>query len=62
MLVDENKTSRYLIRGHLSKDELERIAALNNVELTYVRLYGKERGLDGQAKWLAPDHLGARVH
>ena len=42
MLFDKIKKSGYQIRGHLSKDELERIAALNNIELTYDLMVKKE--------------------
>ena len=51
MLVDEIKRKGYQIRGHLSKDELERIAALNNVELTYDFMVKKE-GWMGKPKGL----------
>ena len=51
MLVDEIKQTGYQIRGHISKDELERIAALNNVELTYDYIVKKE-GWMGKPKGL----------
>ena len=51
MLVDEIKKSGYQIRGHLSKDELERNAALKNLELTYDFMVKKE-GWMGKPKGL----------
>ena len=51
MLVDEIKQAGYQIRGHLSKDELERIAALKNMELTYDFMVKKE-GRMGKPKGL----------
>ena len=51
MLVDEIKMTGYQIRGHLSKDELERIAALKNIELTYEYNIKKE-GWMGKPKGL----------
>ena len=51
MLVDEIKMTGYQIQGHLSKDELERIAALKNVELTNGHCVKKE-GWMGKSKGL----------
>ncbi len=42
MLVDEIKMTGYQIRGHHSKDELERIARTKNIELTYKYSVKKE--------------------
>ena len=38
MLVDEIKMTEYEFRGHLSKDKLERISKIKNIELTYEHL------------------------
>ncbi len=52
MLVDEIKMIvGYQIRGHLSKDKLERIAALKNVALTYKHCI-KKKGWMGKPKGL----------
>ena len=51
MLVNEIKASGYKIRGHLSKDELERIAQLKNIELTY-KFNVKKEGWMGKPKGL----------
>ena len=42
MLVNEVRQTGHQIRGHLSKNELERIGRLNNIELTYEHLVKKE--------------------
>ncbi len=49
MLVNEIKQTGYQIRGHLSKDELERIAALKSIALTYDFMIKKE-GWTGKPK------------
>ena len=51
MLVDEIKQTGYQIRGHLSKDELERIANSKQIELTY-ELSVKKEGWMGKPKGL----------
>ena len=51
MLINEIKKTGYQIRGHLSKDKLERIAQLKNVELTYEYNVKKE-GWMGKPKGL----------
>ena len=61
MLVAEIRKTGFQIKGHLSKDELERIANGKKYR-TYLRVWCKERRLDGQAKGLAPDPMGARFY
>ena len=51
MLVDKIKQTGYQIRGHLSKDELERIAKEKNIALTYEYNIKKE-GWMGKPKGL----------
>ena len=51
MLVEEIKRTGYKIRGHLSKDELERIAKEKNIALTY-EFSVKKEGWMGKPKGL----------
>jgi len=46
MLVKEIKEAGFQIRGHLSKDELERIANKKGIRLTYEFLIKKEGWMD----------------
>ena len=51
MLVEEIKRTGYKIRGHLSKDELERIANEKNIVLAY-EFRVKKEGWMGKPKGL----------
>ena len=57
ILVKKIKASQYRIRGHLSKDELERIANKKSIGFTYKLNIKKGAGWER----LTPDPLGEQL-